>query len=72
MNDQDHEARQTVARLQAQFEAHLNQCGERYKSLEKANERVRDALKGLYDRWWWIMATMVCGMASLLAKDLFL
>ncbi len=72
MNSADHEARELVIRLDAQFEAHLNQCGERYKALEAANERVRVAIKGLYDRWWWIMTTLVVSMGMLLAKAFLL
>lgn len=45
---------------------HEEQCVEARARDAQDNEDIKNSIKGLYDRWWWVMGTLVVGMAGMI------
>lgn len=58
----DHEARQHAERAIERLKAHETLCAERWRS-------AHGLLDVLCKRWWWLLTSMLLGMAGIIAKQ---
>lgn len=64
--------REQLAALKGRFEAHEDQCRERYEKNEKDHGRLFDLVERLGEvagrRWWWLMTFIIASQAALIGK----
>ena len=61
-----HEARELAQAAVARVERHEEVCTHRYGRIQEVLDEVKDAVRGLYTRWWTIVMMVILGLLGVI------